>query len=177
MPSPSGPTIARAVPSAPPPRIRPAVSLEAHLRPDLYIPDLSARKKDSVLDELVDALARAGVTRSPEAVREALRQREGLGSTGIGKGVAVPHARSTMVSERAVVVARSKRGVDFDSVDGEPVQLFFLIVAPPLERDDVYLQLLARIVRGVRQARTRRRLLDAPDFEVLRATLSRASDA
>jgi fructose-specific phosphotransferase system IIA component len=150
--------------------------LEAHLRPGLYIPELHAKSKAAVLDELVDALARAGVTRAPEAVRDALRQREAVGSTGIGKGIAVPHARSTMVSERAVVVARSSRGLDFDSLDGEPVHIFFLIVAPPLERDDVYLQLLARIVRAARLARTRRRLLDAPDFATIRTILVRASD-
>jgi mannitol/fructose-specific phosphotransferase system IIA component (Ntr-type) len=173
MPSPSGPTIARAVPNAPGSRERPAVSLEVHLRPDLYIPDLKATNKADVLDELVDALARAGITRAPDAVRDALRQREALGSTGI---VAVPHARSTMVSGRAVVVARSMRGIDFASVDGEPVHIFFLIVAPPLERDDVYLQLLARIVRAVRLVRTRRRFLEAAEFEAIRTLLVRASD-
>jgi mannitol/fructose-specific phosphotransferase system IIA component (Ntr-type) len=128
------------------------------------------------MEELVDALARAGVTRAPEAVRDALLQREALGSTGIGKGIAVPHARSTMVSDRAIVVARSVRGVDFESVDGEAVHICFLIVAPPLERDDVYLQILARIVRAVRLARTRQRLLEAPDFETIRSILVRASD-
>jgi mannitol/fructose-specific phosphotransferase system IIA component (Ntr-type) len=176
MPSPSGSSIARAVPNAPGSRERPAVSLEVHLRPDLYIPDLKATNKTAVLDELVDALARAGITRAPDAVRDALKQREALGSTGIGKGIAVPHARSTMVSGRAVVVARSMRGIDFESVDREPVHIFFLIVAPPLERDDVYLQLLARIVRAVRLVRTRRRLLEAPDFEAIRTLLVRASD-
>jgi len=152
------------------------VSLEAHLRPELYIPELKARNKAAVLDEMVDALARAGVTRAPEAVRDALRQREAVGSTGLGKGIAFPHARSTMVSERAIVVARSARGLDFESVDGEAVHIFFLIVAPPLERDEVYLQLLARIVSAVRLARTRRRLLDALDFEAIRSILVRASD-
>jgi mannitol/fructose-specific phosphotransferase system IIA component (Ntr-type) len=176
MPSPSGQTVAKAVPNAPTFRERVAAPLEAHLRPDLYIPELKSTHKATVLDELVDALARAGVTRAPDAVREALRQREALGSTGIGKGIAVPHARSTMVSGRAIVVARSTRGIDFESADGEPVHLFFLIVAPPLERDAVYLQLLARIVRAVRLVRTRRRFLEAPDFETIRTLLVRASD-
>jgi mannitol/fructose-specific phosphotransferase system IIA component (Ntr-type) len=175
MPSPSGPTTAREVPNSAT-RERPAVSLEAHLRPDLYIPELQSTDKAGVLNDLVSALATAGLTRAPDAVREALRQRESLGSTGIGKGIAVPHARSTMVSGRAVVVARSPRGIDFDSADGEPVSLFFLVVAPPLERDDVYLHLLARIVRAVRLVRTRRRILEAGDFETVRTLLIRASD-
>ncbi len=176
MPSSSGQMIARAVPNAQASRERPAAPLGPHIRPELFVSEIQSRKKSSVLDELVDVLHRAGVTPYPEAVRQALHQREALGSTGIGKGIAVPHARSTMVSERAIVVARSKRGVEFDSQDGNPVHLCFLIVAPPVEKDELYLQLLARVVRGVRLAKTRQRLLDAPDFEAVRSILIRASD-
>ena len=176
MPSPPSTHVARAVPTSPRAPERPAVSLEAHLRPELYIPELHARTKAAALDEMVETLARAGVTRAPEAVRDALHQREAVGSTGLGKGIAFPHARSTMVSGRAVVVARSARGLDFESVDGQPVHILFLIVAPPLERDEVYLQLLARLVSAMRLKRTRSRLLDAPDFETIRTILVRASD-
>jgi len=176
MPSSTDQMIARAVPGSPASREKPVVGLGPHLRPPLFVSDLKHRQKEAVLEELVATLVAAGVTRAPEAVLAALRQREALGSTGIGKGIAVPHARSTMVSERAVVVARSRRGVDFDSADGKPVHLCFLIVAPPLERDDIYLQLLAHIVRGVRLARTRQRLLDAADFDAVRSILIRASD-
>jgi mannitol/fructose-specific phosphotransferase system IIA component (Ntr-type) len=157
-------------------REKPGVGLGPHLRPELFISELRSRAKDAVLGELVERLVASGATRSPEAVLAALRQRESLGSTGIGRGIAVPHARSTVVSGRVIVVARSRRGVDFKSVDGNPAHLCFLIVAPPLERDTVYLQLLARIVRGVRLARTRQRLLDAPDFDTVRSILVKASD-
>ena len=153
-----------------------AVCLGPHLRPQLFIPELKSRRKDAVLGELVNTLAQAGVTRAPEAVLAALRQRESIGSTGLGKGIAFPHARSTVVSERAIVVARSRHGVDFESTDGRPVHLCFLIVAPPLERDAIYLQLLAQLVRGLRLARIRQRLLDAPDFDAVRSILTRASD-
>jgi fructose-specific phosphotransferase system IIA component len=168
--------IARAMPNAPASREKPATPLSPHIRPEFFVSDIQSRKKAAVIDELVGVLHRAGVTKYPEAVRQAVAQREALGSTGIGKGIAVPHARSTMVSERAVVVARSRRGVDFEALDGEPVHLCFLIVAPPVEKDEVYLQLLARIVRGVRLARTRQRLLDAPDFDAVRSILLRAAD-
>jgi len=176
MPRPAGKTFAREVPGLSTLREKPRVGLGPHLRPEFFISELKGRTKEDVLEELVGCLAASGKTRAPEAVRAALRQREALGSTGIGKGIAVPHARSTVVSERVVIVARSRRGVDFDSVDGVPAHLCFLIVAPPLERDAIYLQLLARIVRGVRLARTRQRLLDAPDFEAVRSILLRASD-
>lgn len=157
-----------------PPVVAPTAA-ELHLRPDLYIADLRTRKKGSVLEELAGTLAAAKVVRSPEAVLDALRRREALGSTGIGKGLAVPHARSTLVAERALVVARSRKGIEFDSVDGQPVHLCFLIVAPPSERDPMYLKLVAEIVRATRLARTRQRLIDAPNFAALRGILVEAA--
>ena len=149
----------------------------AHLRDTLFISDLRSRKKSSVLDELAAALATAGITRHPDSVVEALRRREALGSTGIGKGIAVPHGRSTLVSERALLVARSRKGIEFDASDGQLVHLCFLIVAPPLERDPIYLKLVAEIVRGVRLAKTRQRLLEAPDFGSVRNLLVEAIQA
>jgi len=154
---------------------RPAASIKGLLRPTLYIPALQARGKSSVLEEMVHALVPAGVTRHPEVILDLLGQREALGSTAIGRGVAVPHARSMVVGERAVLVARSARGIDFDAPDGKPVQLFFLIVAPAMDHDPVYLQLLAEIVRAIRLARTRQRLLDAPDFKSIQEALIHAA--
>jgi len=156
-----------------PPAVPPVAEL--HLRPDLYIPELRTRKKASVLEEIAGALANAKVARSHEAILDALRRRESLGSTGIGKGIAVPHARSTLVGERALLVARSSKGIEFDAVDGGPVHLCFVIVAPPLERDPIYLKLVAEIVRATRLARTRQKLIDAPNFAALRGTLVEAA--
>jgi mannitol/fructose-specific phosphotransferase system IIA component (Ntr-type) len=150
-------------------------AVELHLRSDLFISDLRTRKKASVLEEIAGALAAANVARAPEAILDALRRREALGSTGLGKGIAVPHARSTMVSERALLVARSSKGIEFEAVDGQPVHLCFLIVAPPLERDPIYLKLVAEIVRATRLARTRQKLIDAPDFAALRTILVEAA--
>jgi mannitol/fructose-specific phosphotransferase system IIA component (Ntr-type) len=153
--------------------VPPAAAL--HLRPDLYIAELRTRKKASVLEELAGALATAKIVRSPDSILDALRRREALGSTGIGKGIAVPHARSTLVSERALLVARSSKGIDFDSVDGGPVHLCFMIVAPPLERDPIYLKLVAEIVHATRLARTRQKLIDAANFAALRGILVEAA--
>ncbi len=156
------------MPTAPIAERRLATHLESYLRPELYIPELKSRRKSSVLEELVSHLAEQKVARFPDPVLEVLRQREALGSTGIGKGIAIPHARSTMVAERAVLFARSKKGIDFDAVDESPVHLCLLIVAPPTENDPIYLALLAEIVKALRLARVRQRLLDAPDFETVR---------
>ncbi|HEU5310462.1 MAG TPA: PTS sugar transporter subunit IIA [Candidatus Eisenbacteria bacterium] len=154
-----------------------ATVAEGFLRPALFIPELRTRRKSAVLEELVHALAGSGITQHPEAILELLRQREALGSTGIGKGVAVPHARSTVITERVVLLARSKKGVEFEAVDGAPVNLIFLIVAPPVEPDPVYLKLLADIVHSIRLARVRQKLLDAPTFEAAREVLRAAAAA
>jgi len=149
--------------------------LEEYLRPTLFIPELKSKRKDPALEELVAQVAAAQLTRHPDRVLEAVRRRESMGSTGLGKGIAVPHARSTLVKQRTVVVARSKKGVDYDAPDGKPAQLLFLLVAPPLERDPVYLNLMAEIVGAVRLARTRQRLLDAADFKTFRRILVEAT--
>jgi fructose-specific phosphotransferase system IIA component len=145
--------------------------LEVHLRPTHFIPELRSKKKSSVLEEMVAHLAKHKAARQVDALLETLRQREALGSTGIGKGIAIPHARSTVVIERAVLLARSSKGVEFEAVDGNPVNLLFLIVAPPVDQDPIYLQMLAQIVKSVRLAPARRRILDAPDFGTIRAVI------
>lgn len=152
-----------------------ASSLESLLRPTHFVSELRSTKKAQALDELAAALATAGVTRSPEIVAELLREREALGSTGVGKGIAVPHARSTLIAERAVLVARSKKGIEFDATDGGLVHLVFLVVAPPMERDPFYLKVLADVVRAVRLSRTRQRLADAPDFDTVREIVIHAA--
>jgi nitrogen PTS system EIIA component len=162
----------KAMPTASLAERRPATHLENHIRADLFVPELKNKRKSPVLEELVAHLAEHGVTRYPEPVLEVVRQREALGSTGIGKGIAIPHARSTLVAERVVLIARSTKGIDFEAVDQAPVHLCFLIVAPPAENDPIYLQLLAEIVKVVRLARARQRLLDAPDFAAVRAIIA-----
>src|SRR6185295_13773953 len=152
-----------------------ATAIEGILRSTLYLPNLQARRKTSVLEELVQALVPAGVTRYPGAILDLLAQREALGSTAIGKGVAVPHARSALIAERAVLVARSVRGIDFDAPDGKPVQHFFLIVGQSVGQDPVYLRLLADIVRAVRLTKVRQRLLEAPDFAAVQEALIHAA--
>src|SRR5437879_1663257 len=111
---------------------KPATVIEDYLDSALFLPALQSKKKLPVLEELVQPLVSAGVTRHPEALLDLLGQREALGSTAIGRGVAVPHARSALIYERAVLVGRSAHGVDFQAPDEKPVHLFFLIVAPSL---------------------------------------------
>lgn len=106
---------------------------------------LKAKDKEGVLRELVDLLDLS--EENKEILLEALKRREELGSTGIGKGIAIPHSRSTVVDNIYLVIGTSKEGVDFDSVDGKPVHIFFLLVAPPNDPGTRYLISLGRIAQ------------------------------
>jgi PTS system nitrogen regulatory IIA component len=107
--------------------------------------DLQATTREEVLPELVSLL---GLDERSEGVLvQMLERREGLGSTGIGRGFAVPHCRSLVVNELRVAYGRHNRGIDFQAIDGRPVHHFFVIVAPPLEVSNLYLPVLGRLAQ------------------------------
>jgi PTS system fructose-specific IIA component/PTS system nitrogen regulatory IIA component len=112
---------------------------------------LVADDKESVIRELVGALVKAGkiVEDESEAIVKAILKREELGSTGIGRGVAVPHTKHPSVERLVGTVGISPDGVDFDSLDGEKVQLLFLLVSPP-DRPGDHLRALENISRQLR---------------------------
>ena len=150
------------------------IRLSEFFEEDLFIPALASTDKIGVLRELVDALVRSQRIREGEILFQMLEQRENLGSTGIGRGVAVPHGRSLAMTRLAVVFGRSETGVEFGALDGKPVHLFFLTVAPPQDRSNLYLPVLGKIVETVKSARQRRRLLSAQDFEEISEILEEA---
>ncbi len=113
--------------------------------------DLTASNKEAVIREMVGALAEAGQIAGDdlEGIIKAIIKREELGSTGIGRGVAVPHTKHPSVDRLVGTVAVSHGGVDFNSLDGEKVQLFFLLVSPP-DRPGDHLRALENISRQLR---------------------------
>lgn len=115
-------------------------------------PQLQSDDKDSVITELVEALVEAGeITAADKAeIIEAVMKREELGSTGIGRGVAVPHTKHAVVDKLVGTVGVSADGIDFNSLDGENVQLFFLLVSPP-DRPGDHLRALENITRHLRE--------------------------
>jgi mannitol/fructose-specific phosphotransferase system IIA component (Ntr-type) len=113
------------------------------LTPDAVTLDLQAGNKDSVLPELVALLKTA--PRSEETLLRLLRRREEHGSTGVGRGLAIPHCRSTEVQRVRLAFGRSAQGVNYQALDGAPVHAFFLIVAPPAETVPQYLPILGKI--------------------------------
>jgi mannitol/fructose-specific phosphotransferase system IIA component (Ntr-type) len=138
--------------------------LEA-FQPSLFIPKLKAKKKDSVLQELVDKVCASGIVRDADPLLEMLRSREKLGSTGIGRGVAVPHGRSLAVQRVVAVFGHHSKGIEWQAVDGEPVRLVFLILAPPLEQSSRYLPFLGRIVEAVSDDKRREQLAGITTYE------------
>ena len=99
-----------------------------------------------------------------------LKRRENLGSTGIGRGIAIPHCRSLVVTKLCVAFGRKRSGVDFKAIDDTPVQFFFLIVAPPLEVSNQYLPVLGKIAQFSKETDVPERLLaltDAAQFMAL----------
>jgi PTS system fructose-specific IIA component len=137
----------------------------------LYIPELRPKRKESVLHEMVTRAHRGGAVRDPELLLEIVCLRERLGATSIGKGVAIPNARSLAVLEPKLVVARSHRGVEWDAADGSPVHLVFLALSPAEQPVELHHEFIARIVAVGRLQRQRQKLLDAADYEAAEVVL------
>lgn len=134
------------------------MNLASLLKPERINLALKARKKTEVLKELVSMIKKG---EEAELLYDTLLKREELGSTGIGKGIAIPHCRSLLIDKLELAVGWSVKGVDFDSIDKKPANLFFLIVAPPQDPGNQYLITLGRVAM-VCQELTKRKLTLAP---------------
>ena len=111
---------------------------------------LKGESKDAILKELISQLE---LTEKSEGILfKMLKRRENLGSTGIGKGIAIPHCRSLVVNRLRVAFGRKLPPIDFKAIDDKPVSYFFLIVAPPLEVSNQYLPVLGKIAQLCREA-------------------------
>ncbi len=107
--------------------------------------ELNGETKDDILRELISLL---GVDERSEGILfKMLKRRENLGSTGIGRGIAIPHCRSLVVSRLRVAYGRKPSGIDFKAIDSQPVHHLFLIVAPPLEISNQYLPVLGKLAQ------------------------------
>jgi len=124
--------------------------------------NMKAQDKEGVMRELVDLLYKAGAIKDKEELVSALLAREALGSTGIGQGIGIPHGKSGKVKELVAAFGLSRKGVKFDSLDGEPVYIFFLLVAPE-ESAGPHLKALARISRFLKDKYFRDLLKAAKD--------------
>lgn len=123
--------------------------LRAFFTPDAVQLDLTGSTREDVLHELIK-LFRLD-ERSETMLFKMLKRRENLGSTGIGRGIAIPHTRSLVVNRLRVAFGRKADGVDFKAIDNKPVHYIFLIVAPPLEISNQYLPVLGKIAQFAKE--------------------------
>ncbi len=123
--------------------------------------ELASSNKDDILKELI------GLLKLPEkdeaTLFKMLKRRENLGSTGMGRGIAIPHCRSMVVNKLRVAFGRKKAGVDFKALDDKPVHFFFLIVAPPLEVSNQYLPVLGKIAQFSKEGDIPEKLMSISD--------------
>jgi PTS system nitrogen regulatory IIA component len=138
------------------------VRLGSLTQPELIFPDLSAADGGAVLRAFAARLAALGLVRNADDLFQKLWEREQLGSTGIGGGIAIPHCKIAGLREGIVAIGIVPTGVDFGAADGEPVRLFFLVVSPN-EAPAAHLQMLAAISRWIKAGGHAERILDLND--------------
>ncbi len=141
------------------------------LRPELVIGQLVSNAKPDVLAEMATHLARHQQGVDSQVLRRVLEERELLASTAIGDGIAIPHGKLESVSQLVGTLGRSVGGLEFDSIDGKPTHLVFMLVAPA-SSTGIHLKALARLSRLFRDALFRQRLVEAADAAAMYQVIS-----
>lgn len=131
---------------------------------ELMIEELKSTSKNDVIKEMVELLDQEGKLSDKDDYYAAVLKREEEFSTGIGMGVAIPHGKSSGVQEAALVFARSTNGVDYESMDGQPAHLFFLIAVPEGANDE-HLKILSTLSRKLMHSDVRESLMNAKSYE------------
>ncbi len=139
--------------------------LQKYFHEMLFKADMKATTKNDAIEELLDLFVETTNIRNRQIVLEMLHTRETLGSTGIGKGVAIPHGRTTAASNVLIAFGKSEAGIDFDAIDGDPVNLFFMVIAPPNDADNVYLPILGSLVTTLNKKSNRDKLKNVKTFD------------
>jgi nitrogen PTS system EIIA component len=145
------------------------------LQRELVHEDLKARNKRDVLAELAGVFAKGKIKIDPDPILQILLERERLGSTGIGDGIAIPHGKIPGLDEMLVSFGRSREGIAFEAMDGKPVHLFFLLIAPENSAGQ-HLKVLAKISRMLKDPAFRKNLLDAKTHEDLFRLIAEKDD-
>ncbi len=128
------------------------------------IPDLSADSKEEAINNLVDTLGSRLQENTISEVRKAVMERESIMSTGVGKGLAIPHGKCRHLSETYAAFGKLRKPVDYDSIDGEPVVILFLLVGPE-SQNSVHIKMLSRISRLLNSSSFREKLLKSNESE------------
>lgn len=145
------------------------------LRESCVIADIKGTTKREILFELVETLKKANLINDIDPVVEIITEREKLGSTGIGDGVAIPHGKMNKLNTILCVAGRSKEGVDFDAVDRQPVHIIFLVLAPE-DSASMHLKVLSRISKVLRDSSFRKKILKLADAHDIYTNIIEADD-
>jgi nitrogen PTS system EIIA component len=146
------------------------MKIDGLLQPEDIFASLEGATKEQVLEELAAKVAERHPLLNQAEVCKVLLERERLGSTGIGEGIAIPHGKLRRAGELVLAFGRSLPGVDFDALDGRKVHLFFLLIAPE-EATGIHLKMLARISRILKDPVVRKGLLEAPDAAAIHSII------
>ena len=146
------------------------------LQREIVLEELKARNKRDALAELAGVFTKGKIKVGPDAILQILLERERLGSTGIGDGIAIPHGKISGIDEMVVSFGRSREGIAFDAMDGKPVHLFFLLMAPENSAGQ-HLKVLAKISRMLKDPDFRKSLLEAKMHEDLFRVIAEKDDA
>jgi fructose-specific phosphotransferase system IIA component len=151
------------------------MKLTDYITPEHVKIRLEGDGKEEVIEELVSLLVDTSDVQDPDAIFQAVMNREREGSTGLEKGVAIPHAKSDAVKSLSIVIGISRAGVDFAALDGKPSHLFFLMVAPTSESGP-HVQAIAKIVKMIKLDKFRKKLLDAKKPDDVVEAISRVEN-
>ncbi|SEW10768.1 PTS sugar transporter subunit IIA [Natrinema salifodinae] len=150
-------------------------TIDTVLTPNLIALEEPPADKEASIEFLLDRAVEAGRVTDRQAALEALLAREEETTTGVGKGIGIPHAKTDAVSEPTIVFARSSAGVDFDAMDGEPATLLFMLLVPADGGED-HLELLSSLSRALMHDDVRERLHEAESKDAIRETITEAID-
>ena len=145
------------------------------LRESCVISDIKGVTKREILSEMVETLKNAKLIDDVDSVVNIIMERESLGSTGIGDGVAIPHGKMKKLNTILCVAGRSKEGVNFDAVDRQPVHIFFLVLAPE-DSASLHLKVLSRISKVLRDQSFRKKILKLSDAHEIYTSIIEADD-
>ncbi len=137
------------------------MKLSSLLTPDRVLLDVKEKDKDALLNHLIRSLAALSGITEPGVLEQEVHEREALGNTGIGRSIGFPHAKSTQVNQISVLLARPAKPVDYGSLDGLPVTIVLLIVAPAEGDNNEYLHTMARISRLLGKSEVREKIIAA----------------
>lgn len=148
------------------------IDLPAHFRRALFNINMQATTKFEAIEELLDLFVMEKYVKDKHIVLEMLNQRETLGSTGLGRGVAIPHGRTTATADVVIAFGRTENKIEFDAIDKKPVNLFFMVIAPPNDERNVYLPVLGSLVTLLKNNKIRNQLQKIQSFEELMSVIS-----